>query len=104
MPAVVPVPPASRMIRTCVVFLPCRETGHDQRHNVPCAGHPLPFACDALTHVELTHIEKRVENWIRFGQEAQEQILDRRRRVISFHPGSIFAFVCWAANEFGTVA
>ncbi|MGE4521263.1 MAG: DUF2840 domain-containing protein [Acetobacter sp.] len=67
-------------------------------------GHALPFAHDALTHVELTHIEKRVENWIRFGHEAQEQILDRRRRVFSFHPGSIFAFVRWAANDFGTIA
>ncbi|GAA4497635.1 DUF2840 domain-containing protein [Gluconacetobacter tumulicola] len=67
-------------------------------------GHALPFAHDALTHVELTHIEKRVENWIRFGHEAQEQILDRRRRIFSFHPGSVFAFVRWAANDFGTIA
>ncbi|GBQ11802.1 glycosidase [Komagataeibacter rhaeticus] len=66
-------------------------------------GHSLPFARDTLTHVELTHIEKRVENWVRFGHEAQEQILDRRRRVFSFRPGSIFAFVRWAANDFGTV-
>lgn len=67
-------------------------------------GHTLPFAPDALTHVELTHIDKRVENWIRFGYEAQEQILDRRRRIFSFRPGSVFAFVRWAANDFGTVA
>ncbi len=67
-------------------------------------GHALPFARDALTQVELTHIDKRVENWIRFGHEAQEQILDRRRRILSFHSGSIFAFVRWAANDFGTIA
>ena len=67
-------------------------------------GDALPFARDALTHVGLTHIEKRVENWIRFGHEAQEQILDRRRRIFSFRPGSVFAFVRWAANDFGTVA
>ncbi|KXV50009.1 glycosidase [Gluconobacter albidus] len=66
--------------------------------------HALPFARDALTYVELTHIEKRVENWIRFGHEAQEQILDRRRRIFSFRPGSVFAFVRWAANDFGTIA
>ncbi|WP_130732907.1 DUF2840 domain-containing protein [Komagataeibacter xylinus] len=66
--------------------------------------HALLSARDALTHVELTHIEKRVENWIRFGHEAQEQILDRRRRIFSFRPGSIFAFVRWAANDFGTIA
>ena len=45
---------------------------------------------DALTHVELTWIEKKIEYWIRFGRETHEQILDRRRRVLSFAPGSIF--------------
>jgi len=58
---------------------------------------------DASTHVELTWVEKKIEYWIRFGRETHEQILDRRRRVLSFAPGSIFAFVRWAANDFGTV-
>ena len=68
-------------------------------------GGPLPRAhlADSLTHVELTHVEKRIENWIRFGHEAHEQVLDRRRRVFSFRPGSLFAFVRWAANDFGTI-
>lgn len=65
---------------------------------------PAARAADALTHVELTHIEKRVENWIRFGRHAHEQILDRRRRVLSYRPGSVFAFVRWASNDFGTIA
>ncbi|WP_234730002.1 DUF2840 domain-containing protein [Acidocella facilis] len=56
-----------------------------------------------LTHVELTWIEKQVEFWIRFGKDAEETIIDRRRRVLGFAPGSIFAFVRWAANEYGTV-
>jgi hypothetical protein len=56
-----------------------------------------------LTNVELTWIEKRIEHWIRFGAIADEKILDRRRRVISFRSGSIFAFVRWASNDFGTV-
>ena len=56
-----------------------------------------------LTQVELLWLEKRIENRIRFGRVAQEQILDRSRRVLSFAPGSIFAFVRWAANDFGTV-
>lgn len=60
-------------------------------------------ASDALTHVELTWTEKKIEYWIRFGRERHEQILDRRRRVLSFAPGSVFAFVRWAANDFGTV-
>lgn len=66
----------------------------------PAPGAPL---ADSLTHVELTHIEKRIENWIRFGREAQEQVLDRRRRIFSYRPGSIFAFVRWAANDYGTI-
>ena len=68
-------------------------------------GGPMPRAhlADSLTHVELTHIEKRIENWIRFGHQAHEQVLDRRRRVFSYRPGSLFAFVRWAANDFGTI-
>jgi hypothetical protein len=57
-----------------------------------------------LTHVELVWLEKQTEHWIRFGRAAEEQILDRRRRVMSFAPGSVFAFVRWAANDYGTVA
>ena len=56
-----------------------------------------------LTHVELLWLEKRSENWIRFGHPAQEQILDRRRRILSFVPGSLFAFVRWMSNDYGTV-
>ncbi|MCW2359850.1 MULTISPECIES: DUF2840 domain-containing protein [Bradyrhizobium] len=57
-----------------------------------------------LTEVELTWIEKRIENWIRFGREVGEQILDRRRRVLRFAPDSVFGFVRWAANDYGTIA
>ncbi len=66
---------------------------------------PAPIAqqSDNLTHVELTWIEKRIEHWIRFGDATHEQVLDRRRRVLSFRPGDVFAFVRWAANDFGTV-
>ena len=64
---------------------------------------PSPTQPNAPTHVELTWVEKKIEYWIRFGRETHEQILDRRRRVLSFAPGSIFAFVRWAANDFGTI-
>lgn len=57
----------------------------------------------ALTHVELTWIEKRIEYWLRFGRRAEEKILDRRRSISSFTPGSIFGFVRWASNDYGTV-
>lgn len=68
-------------------------------------GGPLPSALphDSMTLVELTWIEKKIEYWIRFGREAHEQILDRRRRVVSFRPNTVFAFVRWAANDFGTI-
>ena len=55
-----------------------------------------------LTHVELTWLEKRIEHWIRFGHDCGETILDRRRRVLSFAPNTIFAFVRWASNDYGT--
>jgi Protein of unknown function (DUF2840) len=57
-----------------------------------------------LTHVELTWLRKRIENWIRFGRIAEQHVIDRQRRVVSFTPGSIFAFVRWASNDYGTVA
>ena len=57
-----------------------------------------------LTRVELVSLEKRIENRIRFGRIAEETIIDRSRRIVSFAPGSIFAFVRWAANDYGTVA
>ena len=60
-------------------------------------------APETLTHVELIWIEKRIEQWIRFGRDVAEQVLDRRRRILSFAPGSVFAFVRWAANDFGTI-
>jgi hypothetical protein len=56
-----------------------------------------------LTHVELIWMEKQIEHWIRFGHDVAEQILDRRRRILSFTPNSIFAYVRWAANDYGTV-
>jgi hypothetical protein len=55
-----------------------------------------------LTEVELLWLEKRIENRIRFGRAVEETILDRCRRLLSFAPGSIFAFVRWTSNDFGT--
>ena len=60
-------------------------------------------ATNGLTHVELIWLEKRIEHWVRFGRDVFEKILDRRRRVLSFAPGSVFAYVRWASNDFGTV-
>jgi hypothetical protein len=57
-----------------------------------------------LTHVELVWIKKRIENYIHFGHVVAKQTIDRSRRVVSFGSGSVFAFVRWTANDFGTIA
>jgi hypothetical protein len=57
-----------------------------------------------LTHVDVLWFKKRIENWIRFGRIAEEKVVDRNRRSVSFAPGSIFALVRWASNDYSTVA
>ncbi len=72
----------------------------------PPAARAVPLShrrAGPLTRVELTWIEKKIEFWLRFGRRAEETILDRSRSVSSFAPGSVFAFVRWASNDFGTV-
>src|SRR5215467_9496398 len=66
-------------------------------------GDVMPTDLDDVTQVELLWIEKRIENRIRFGHIIHQTILDGRRRRVSFAPGSIFAFVRWASNHYGTV-
>lgn len=56
-----------------------------------------------FTRVEIVWLEKRIENRIRFGRAVEESVLDRHRRVLSFAPGSLFAFVRWMSNDLGTV-
>jgi hypothetical protein len=56
-----------------------------------------------LTHVELTWLKKPIENWIRFGRTVEEHVIDRQHRVFSFAADSIFAFVRWASNDYGTI-
>ena len=56
-----------------------------------------------LTRVELVWLQAQQEHWIRFGHDIGEQIVDRRRRILSFAPGSHFGLVHWASNAFGTV-
>ena len=67
------------------------------------AAPPSSRAAIALTHVELTWIEKKIERWLRFGRRVEEKILDRSRSISGFRPGSIFAFVRWASNNYGTI-
>lgn len=60
-------------------------------------------AAAPLTRVELTWIAQKMEHWIRFGPIAEERIVTRRTRIVAFHPGAVFAFVRWLANDYGTV-
>ena len=64
---------------------------------------PTALADPGMAQVLLTWIEQRIEHWIRFGREAGGHIIDRRRRVVCFRPGTIFAFVRWSANDYGTI-
>jgi len=57
----------------------------------------------ARTTVQLTWIEGQIERWLRFGRIVQETITSRSQRTVGFDPGSIFAFVRWASNDYGTV-
>ncbi|ADG11010.1 DUF2840 domain-containing protein [Caulobacter segnis] len=56
-----------------------------------------------LTEVELLWLEGQIERWIRFGRATGERIIDRRRRVVIFSPGAIFAVVRWRSGDHGTV-
>ncbi|MGF3021911.1 DUF2840 domain-containing protein [Methylobacterium aquaticum] len=55
------------------------------------------------TLVHLTWDEGKIEHWIRFGRTSFERVLDRHSRLVGFAPGSIFALVRWASNDYGTV-
>ena len=61
------------------------------------------IAQQPLTSVRLVFYRDQVEYWLRFGRDAGERILDRRRCLVFFVPGAVFAFVRWRANDFGTV-
>ncbi len=56
-----------------------------------------------LTQVELMWDEGKIERWVRFGHPADAKIIDRQRCILFFSPGSVFAFVRWQSNAFGTV-
>lgn len=55
------------------------------------------------TQVELLWLEGQIERWIRFGRIVGEHLVDRRRRVVDFAPGSIFSVVRWRSGDYGTI-
>lgn len=62
-----------------------------------------PDAPKDLTDVDCIWIKGVQENWIRFGNAVSDRILDRKRRVLSFAPGCVFAFIRWQSNDYGTI-
>lgn len=68
-------------------------------HGRPRPDGPAPFT----TLIDLTFQKQKVEHWIRFGRKSFEQIIDRRRSIVGFAPESVFAFVRWASNDYGTI-
>lgn len=55
-----------------------------------------------LTDIELLFMAGQIERWIRFGRWSAERVIDRRRRIVSFEPGSLFALVRWQSGQYGS--
>lgn len=64
---------------------------------------PTALKISSLTLVEFTWIEKKIEHWIKFGRPVHDEVIDLHHRTLGFAPGTIFAPVRWASNDFGTV-
>lgn len=56
----------------------------------------------SLTRATILFIDAKVNDRVRFGRPASERILDRRCRIALFAPESLFGYVQWRANRFGT--
>jgi hypothetical protein len=81
---------------------PHAPAASDRRHDIQIR-QSSGRGMSELTHVELTWVKQRIENWIRFGHIAEEHVIDRQHRLVSFAADSIFAFVRWASNAYGTI-
>ena len=55
-----------------------------------------------LTRVSLIFEAKRLNAWLRFGRPTAIRNVDAVLRHAYFAPGSVFAYVRWAANDYGT--
>lgn len=60
-------------------------------------------ACTALTQVELTWIEGRYEQSLRFGRVAAQHIVNHGKCVAAFRSGAVFAIVRRVQSDFGTI-
>ena len=55
-----------------------------------------------LTAVQIVYRQKRINHRIRFGAPVCEARLDWRRKIVAFSPDSVFGYIRWRANKFGT--
>ena len=55
-----------------------------------------------LTAVQVVYRKKRINHRLRFGAPLIEARLDWRRKLVAFAPDSVFGYIRWRANRFGT--
>ena len=63
------------------------------------AAHPTSTP---LTRVSLAFLERRFKLYLRFGEPARTQRLDRWRSLAVFMPNAVFCRIRWQANDYGT--
>lgn len=56
-----------------------------------------------LTHVQIHFVKDIVNHRLLFGEPIETIKLDRFRRLAVFEPQSIFGYIRWRANNFGTI-
>ncbi|WP_057380177.1 DUF2840 domain-containing protein [Pseudomonas aeruginosa] len=56
-----------------------------------------------LTRVSLAFLEHHFKLYLRFGEPARTQWLDRWRSLAVFMPNAVFCRIRWQANDYGTV-
>jgi len=70
--------------------------------SVHSSGNRLRRDCTALTEIEMTWIEGRYEQSLRFGRAAVRKVLTRHKSIAGFRPGTVFALACRISSDFGT--
>jgi len=56
----------------------------------------------SMSFVQLHFVRGRINHRLRFGVPAQIKTLDKYRSIAIFKPDSIFGYIRWRANEYGT--
>ena len=57
----------------------------------------------SYTLVQLHFVRGMINHRLRFGQPETKTKLDKYRSLASFSDGSIFGYIRWRANEYGTI-